>query len=124
MPEFQWDPVEFLNVLNVVPTESEHGLSYHYRVERPDVRLEVAVWPLNPDVSIKLYCSSQQEPLVNLQLLDCPAARVVQDKRGRYIEFAAANAFAGRYDATDAAPYGFRLWLEPILQVEPYAYPV
>jgi len=52
MPQFAWDPQEFLESLGVVPTEAEYGLSYHYQVERIGIRLELTVWPLNPDVSI------------------------------------------------------------------------
>ncbi|WP_027467849.1 hypothetical protein [Deefgea rivuli] len=123
MPELLWNPVEFLEALNVVPTEGEYGTYYLYLVEQAGLRLELSVYPLDSDISVKIYAGQQAEPIINLQLLDCPAARVAQDKRGQYIEFAAANAFTGRYDETSAAPYGFRLWLNPYLQIEPYSYP-
>jgi len=47
---------------------------------------------------------------------------VVDDKKGKFIEFAGANLYAGRYDHSAAAPYGFRVWLDPFLEVEPCAY--
>jgi len=123
MPQLAWEPVEFLDLLGVAPSEGEYGLSFHYMVERSGLRLELSVWPLNPDVSIKIFSAQQTEPLIFLNLLDCPAARVLADRRGRFIEFAGGNAFAGRYDTTTAASYGFRLWVEPYIQVEPYSYP-
>lgn len=55
---------------------------------------------MSGDVTVGVYCSTQLEPVINLSLLDCPGARVVDDKRGRFIEFAAANLFAGRFDNT------------------------
>jgi hypothetical protein len=123
MPELAWNPVDFLQALDVVPVEGEYGTYYLYNVDRRGVRLELAVYPLESDVHIKIICSQQLEPVVNLQLLECPAARVTQDKRGQYIEFAAAKAFTGRYDETSAAAYGFRLWVSPFIQVEPFSYP-
>ena len=123
MPELAWNPVDVLDLLEVVPVEGEYGTSYLYQLERRGVRLELAVYPLEGDVSMKVSCGQQSEPVINLQLLECQAARVVQDKRGRYIEFSAPKAFAGRYDESSAAPYGFRLWVQPYLQVEPFSYP-
>lgn len=123
MPQFTWEPLDFLDVLGVIPSESEYGLSYQYLVERSGLRLELFVWPLDSDVFVKIYSSPQVEPLIALNLLDCPAARVIQDSRGRFIEFAGGKAFTGRYDTSTAASYGFRLWVDPYIQVEPYAYP-
>jgi len=124
MPEFSWEPLDFLELLGVIPEEEEYGTSYHYVLACSGLRLELTVWPLNADVALSLYASEQVTPIVNLRLLDCPGARVVQDKRGKFIEFAAANMFSGRYDYTAPAPYGFRLWIEPYIQVEPYAYSI
>jgi hypothetical protein len=47
---------------------------------------------------------------------------VVNDKKGKFIEFAAANLFLDRFDLTTPAPYGFRVWADPYIKVEPYAY--
>lgn len=123
MPALAWNPVDVLDLLEVVPVEGEYGTSYLYRLERSGVRLELAVYPCDGDVSLKISCGHQSEPFINLQLLECQAVRVVQDKRGRCMEFSAPKAFAGRYDESSAAPYGFRLWVQPYLQVEPYSYP-
>jgi len=122
-PGFSWEALEFLEVLGVVPKEEEDGVSFHYVVVRTPLRLELTVWPMDSDVAISLYCAPQVEPVFNLNLVDCPGARVVNDKRGKFIEFAAAsNMFARRYDRSSPAPYGFRLWVETHIQVEPYAY--
>ncbi|MFZ6686767.1 hypothetical protein ACO0K0_03335 [Undibacterium sp. SXout11W] len=59
-----------------------------------------------------------------MNLLGSPGARVVTGKDGKFIEFAAANLFVGRYDITDPAPYGFRLRLEPNWQVTAFSYDV
>lgn len=124
MPELAWDPLAFLDALGVAPVEDEEGICYQYKAHRQGVTLELKVWPLDGDVSIELTCERQVQPLLKVNLLGCPAARVLHEKRGQYIEFAAAKAFGSRYDETSAAPYGFRLWLDPFIQVEPFTYPV
>jgi hypothetical protein len=124
MPPLAWNPVDFLEVLDVVPVEGECGTSYVYRLTRNEVRVELAVYPFESDIALKIYFGQQSTPVINLQLLDCPAARVVRDKQGDCIEFAAANAFSGRHDETTAARYGFRFRVRPFVQVEPYTYPV
>lgn len=123
MPELAWNPVDFLQVLEVVPEEGEYGTAYHYDSERRGIRLQLSVYPLDRDVSIDISCGQQESPVVKLRLVDVPAARVIEDKQGQYIEFAGAKAFAGRYDETSAPAYGFRLWVRPIMQIEPFAYP-
>ena len=123
LPELAWNPVDFLQVLEVVPEEGEYGTAYHYDLERRGIRLQLSVFPLDRDVFIKMFCGQQEAPVVNLRLIDVPAARVVDEKLGQYIEFAGAKAFAGRYDETSAPAYGFRLWVVPFVQIEPFAYP-
>jgi hypothetical protein len=122
MPELVWEPVDFLELLGVAPDEEEYGVSFHYVVHRRELRLELTVWPMSGDVAVGVYCSTQSQPVVNLSLLDCPGARVINDKRGRFIEFAAANLFTGRFDNTAPAPYGFRVQVDPFVQVSPYSY--
>jgi hypothetical protein len=123
MPEFLWDPVDFLDVFGVAPIEHEDGCN-EYKMPRQGVNLSVSIWPLDGDVFIKLTCDNQSPPLLEVSLLSCQAARVLQDKRGQYTEFASAKAFTGRYDETFIAPHGFRLWVNPFVQVEPFFYPV
>jgi hypothetical protein len=123
MPEFSWEPLDFLDVLGVAPEEGEYGISYRYVVVRTDLRLEISIWPLESDVTVEIFCAAQAQPIARFNMLSCPGARVVRDKEGVRIEFAGANLFTGRYDHTAAAPYGLRLWLDPFIQVDPYAYP-
>ena len=124
MPDFSWEPLDFLDALGVVPVGEEYGISYSYVVDRKPLNLTLTIWPLSGEVELKIRCEGVSEPVVFLNLLSSPGARVIDDKRGKYIEFAAANLFAGRYDNTHPAPYGFRLWVEPNFQVTTFSYDV
>jgi len=116
--------MDFLEALDVVPIEEEYGISYRYLVSREPLFLSLTIWPLNCDVELLLKSEGTTEPLVRLNLLNCPGARVVRDSQGTYIEFSAAKLFFGRYDHTDAPPYGFRLQVQPFIQVTTFSYPV
>jgi hypothetical protein len=122
MPEFSWEPLDFLNALGVVPVEEEYGVSYTYPVDRDPLSMTLTIWPFNCDVELAIRCKGLQEPVIYLKLIDSPGARVAEVKGQKFIEFAAANLFTGRYDHTAPAPYGFRLWLEPHLQVTTFSY--
>lgn len=123
MTQFSWEPLDFLEALEVVPTEEEYGISYRYLLARTPVSLDLTIWPLAGDVALLLSCEGIPEPLVNLNLLDSPGARVTRDKQGTFIEFAAAKLFEGRYDHRDTPPYGFRLQVQPFIQVTTFSYP-
>lgn len=124
MPEFSWEPLDFLDALGVVPVGEEYGISYSYSVERLPLNLSLTIWPMAGDVELAVRCEGVTEPVILLNLLGSPGARVVSGKEGKFIEFAAANLFAGRYDITRPAPYGFRLRLEPSWQVTAFSYDV
>lgn len=124
MPNFSWEPLDFLEALEVVPVEEEYGISYRYLVMRGSVFLQLSIWPLDGDVELLLSCEGMVEPLIRLNLLECPGARVIRDHQGASIEFSAAKSFGGRYDHADAPPYGFRLQVQPFIQVTTFSYPV
>lgn len=124
MPEFSWEPLDFLDALGVVPIGEEYGISYSYSVDRQPLNLALTIWPMAGDVELAIRCEGVAERVVFLNLLSSPGARVVTAKDGKFIEFAAANLFAGRYDNTRPAPYGFRLHLEPNWQVTTFSYDV
>jgi hypothetical protein len=124
MPEFSWEPLDFLDALGVIPIEEEDGISYSYQVDRSPLTVSLMIWPLAGDVELAVRCAGVSTPIVLLNLLNSPGARVVSAKDGKFIEFAAANMFSGRYDNTRPAPYGFRLWVEPELKVTTFSYDV
>lgn len=124
MQNFSWEPLDFLEALEVVPVEEEYGISYRYLVSRGPISLKLTIWPFDGDVELLLSCDEMAEPLVRLNLLECPGARVVRDRPGTFIEFSAAKSFGGRYDHIDAPPYGFRLQVQPFIQLTTFSYPV
>lgn len=120
----RWEPLDFLEVLGVAPVEGEYGTYYEYVIKREACRLEVKVWPLDSDIRVSLFVVDQNEPIFDANLLDCQGARVVSDKRGRYIELAPANVFFGRYEKDDTPAFGFRIQVDPFIQVSPFSYDV
>lgn len=122
MPHLTWDPFDLFNVLGVVPTEGESGISHRYIVEQGAVRLQLTIWQFDCDVEVQLWAAPLPNPIVRYSMLDCPGIRVVDDKRGRFLEIAASNTFSGRYDGYSVIPYGLRLWIDPQIFLEPFTY--
>ncbi len=122
MPQLVWDPVDVLSVLEVVPDIAEYETSHRYVVEQAGVKLQVTIWHYDSDVEILLWAGSLPAPVLRYNLLGCPGIRLVEDKRGSFLEFAAANSFTGRYDGYSPMPYGLRLWIKPQILLEPFVY--
>lgn len=87
MPELQWDELDFLECLEVVPQVEEYGISYSYEVHRDSLRLLVTVWPMESAVQWTLWQASIETPLLDFALFVRGAVRHINDKRGEYLEF-------------------------------------
>ena len=77
MPELVWNPVDFLDALEAIPTEGEYGTYFIYELERQELRLKLSVHPLEGDVSIQFFLGQQAQPVMIFSLLSCPSARVI-----------------------------------------------
>ncbi|MGY2339011.1 hypothetical protein ACW9HW_07160 [Pseudomonas sp. SDO5532_S415] len=122
MPLLTWDPFDLIAVLGVFPSEGESGTSHRYVIEQGTVRLKLTIWQYESDVEIHVSEASLPNPIIKYTMLGCPGIRVVDDKRGKFLEFAASNTFPGRYDGYSVIPYGLRLWVEPQILLEPFTY--
>jgi hypothetical protein len=123
MPQLVWEPLDFLSALGVVPEVGEYGTSHKYVVSQPPIRLEITVWQYDGDVQLHLHVAPFEHPVVRYSMLGCPGVRVIDDKRGQFLEFAATNTFTGRYDGYSVIPYGLRVWVRPQVCLEPFVYP-
>ncbi|WP_434607318.1 hypothetical protein [Pseudomonas sp. R1-7] len=97
MPQLIWDPYDLFAVLGVIPSHDEYETSHQYLIEQGSLRLELTIWQYDSDVEIQMWEASLPKPIIKYTLLGCPGIRVVNDKRGTFVEFAASNAFTGRY---------------------------
>jgi hypothetical protein len=123
MPQLVWEPLDFLSVLEVVPEVADYETSHKYVVSQPPLRLEIELWQFDGDAEIRLFVAPFEREVLRYSMLGCPGARALEDKRGRFLEFAATNAFTGRYDGYSVIPYGVRVWVAPQVYIEPFVYP-
>ncbi len=124
MAQFVWEPLDLLNILGVAPKVGEYETSHQYVVSQPPVRLEIMLWQYDGDVQLELFVAPFEHEVLEFSMLECPGVRAVNDKRGQFLEFAATNAFTGRYDGYSVIPYGLRVWVTPQIRLEPFSYPV
>lgn len=123
MPQLVWEPLDLLNVLGVAPEVTDYGAAHKYVVTQAPIRLEITLWQYDGDIQFNLFIAPFEGAVVRYSMLGCPAVRVANDKRGPFLEFAAANTFTGRYDGYSVIPYGLRVWVEPHVCLEPFVYP-
>jgi hypothetical protein len=118
MPSFRWDEVAVLKFFGTLPEESEEfGRNVTFRVHDGEVLFEFSVNLDTADCSVMLGLRGREAPLFQAIYLGSPGARVVEDRRGYFLEIGAPGAFAGPYDAQQPLGQGLRVWLEPRLQV-------
>lgn len=123
MPQLVWEPLDFLNVLGVLPEVAEYETTHKYVIVQSPMRLEITLWQYDGDVEINLFVVPFEGAVVRYSMLGCPGVRAASHKRGQYLEFAATNTFTGRYDGYSVIPYGLRVWVEPHVYLEPFAHP-
>jgi hypothetical protein len=113
-----WNETDFLEYLQVEPEIGRYETEYRYEVTQLPLRFLLSVFHLAGDVYISVYCDPLESAVIDVAIRDCPGARVVNDQRGNYIDFAAANVFGTRYDGESVIPYGVRLFVRPHIRVE------
>lgn len=122
MAHLIWDDLALLELLGVAPEVDEDKTSYHYLLEQDPLQLELAIFPYSGDVSVRLAVKALEMPVLEISLMDCAGLRVINDGRGRFMEIGLGRAFGHRYDPESPTPFGFRLWVEPNLRLQPYTY--
>src|SRR5262249_12623483 len=119
MPEFIWNETDFIECLCVIQTVEEYGIAHHFVISRNGLRLLLSVYQYAAEVRISLYREESNQPLLTVNLIDSPGARLVRNRNGQdYIEFAAAKIFGGRYDGESMIPIGIRLSVEPDFNIQ------
>ena len=83
----QWEELDFLECLGVVPEVDEEDYGYSYEVTRGKITLHLIVWDWRNTVSLSLRQEGSPQPLIRFLLLVQGQARRRQEKWGEYLEF-------------------------------------
>lgn len=122
MPYLQWDELDFLECLEVVP-EEEDGISYTYDVQRGDFRLLVTVWSLESVIECTLWQKEVEASLFDFALFVRGRVRHINDKRGEYLEFQDSIVVPDRFWYVEAgdlfSPERFALSVTLELRIKP-----
>lgn len=100
-------------------TEDEFG-NFNYIFETGICTIFLDLSTLDGDTSIRLIAPGQDEPLVDLELVGCKGIRVVDDKRGQYLEVIGQHRIEEYSRGKLKKTAGFRLRIEPIVSIEPF----
>jgi hypothetical protein len=113
-------PDRFSGYLEVEPSIGDEE-EYQYVISQPPRRLELSVYEYAGHIYISVYCAPHDRAVIDVIISQGLGARVVDDERGSFIEFAAANCFTPwteRYDGETPVPYGVRLFARPQIRIE------
>jgi hypothetical protein len=102
MPQLQWDELDLLTCLGVVPEVEEYGVEYRYRVEAGGHVLVLTIWPLESVAAFSLLAGDSATPLVEWAAFVRGPVRHVNDKRGEYLEFQDSVIGSDRFWHLDA----------------------
>lgn len=120
--ERSWrDHKSYLEVLELASSldEDEYGNS-RYKFECANVQVVLNHNWLDGDTELAMFISPQDEPVLRMNLVDCEDIVAIDDKRGKYIEFFGQIRNDEHLRGTIRKCFGFRLRLEPFVNVEPF----
>ncbi len=87
MPQLEWNELDFLDFFAVEPTVEDYAVSHAYELERHGLRLLLTVWQLESVIQASLFRDESDDALFTFAAYVRGAARFINDKRGRYVEF-------------------------------------
>lgn len=121
MPELIWDEHQFVECLGVLPTIDEYESGYHFSVLKHGLRLELSVFPYSSDICISIFRDGIESPIIDFQITECSGTQFIDDKRGKYLEFAPSQVFGDRFERDFQIPVGVKLSVEPTIHIEIFA---
>ena len=76
----EWEELDFVTVLEVLPTKDNYGSSYDFTVEKESLQLSVVVYDYDCDIRVELRAQGHNAPVVELALNNVRRARRVVDR--------------------------------------------
>lgn len=99
--------------------DDEFGnVAYTFQTDSWQVVLSIST--LDGDVALAVTIPSQTDPIVSIDLIGCEGIGVVNDKRGKFLEFVGQHKIEDFSRGKLERSAGFRLRLAPALLVEPF----
>jgi hypothetical protein len=87
MPQLRWNDIDFLDFFAVEPTVEDYAVSHNYDLERDGLRLLLTLWHLESVIQASLFRGKAEAALFTFAAYVRGEARLIDDQRGRYIDF-------------------------------------
>lgn len=112
------DPLAILELADEF-SEDDFGNTTH-TFKTPVATLVLERCWYDGDTAISVIVPTQDVPIIKLELIGCDSIRVVNDKRGKFFEFAGQARIEEFSRGSNRKTLGFRVYLTPFVSVEPY----
>lgn len=104
MPQLDWDEVDLIEFLEVLPAMAEYGAAYQYTVERDDFEFVVTIWQYESDIELKLLRKEQKLPLLHL-VANVRGKVEIKDWPGeRFLQFGDVELWSSRFHQFRSPP--------------------
>ncbi|MFZ6733446.1 hypothetical protein ACO0LG_16080 [Undibacterium sp. Ji42W] len=111
----------YLDILDLASAvEEDEFRTITYTFTTPVATIQLIDSTLDGDVTVSVFVTGQDTPLLYLELIGCKNICAVDDKRGRYMEFLGQLKIGEYSRGSSRKETGFRLYLEPFVRLEPY----
>ena len=118
MSHFEWDETAAIEFFGTLPMEShDNGRNLSFKVTQSIATLALGVNLDTSDCSVTLHVAGLERPVFQAVYLGSPGARIVNDKRGHYLELGSPGSFSGQYDGIQPLASGVRIQLQPQLAI-------
>lgn len=110
--------LEILDLASAVEEDEFRTITYTFNT--PVATLRLIDSTLDGDVEVSVFVAGQESALLHLELVACKNISVVDDKRGKYLEFLGQLRVGEYARGSSRKEAGFRLYLAPFVRLEPY----
>ena len=115
MPNQPFD-LELMQLADACDADEFGNTTYVFRGDPVSFTLHYDTF--DGDATIIATIAGQEEPLIKIGLTGCPDAKVVSDKRGKYVEFVGQSSLEDSRRGTIHKMLGFRVFIAPTRRIE------
>lgn len=97
MGQLQWDPTDFIECLEVLPTIDDYEVRHRFRVDQGDLVMELSVFQFESFVTVSFFVRGTQEAHLSLSLVVFGPCTFVRERGREYIDLNDARLAASRF---------------------------
>ncbi len=117
----EWDPVDLLECLEVVPTADKDGVEHTYEVTKDGLKLIISVFQYDGEVYFSLMRENESEnTIIDLKINQCPEITFSKTGKIEQLDFHPGRQIIEKFDTSYSINQGVRVQIKPDISIELY----